>query len=87
MCKRLPNHDALAALVETVLCLAFCFQSGTDPKQELDKAQYNRMQELLKRKRLTQREDNVRIITEISIFKFPWNTLTFCLMISFCNQY
>lgn len=32
--------------------------SGTDPKQELDKAQYDRMQELLKKKKLTKKEDS-----------------------------
>ena len=37
----------------------FFFQTGKDPKTELDKAQFNRMQELLKRKRTTQRELDV----------------------------
>ena len=38
--------------------------SGSDPKKELDKAQFNRMQELLKRKRQSQREIEVKFIVQ-----------------------
>ena len=36
-------------------------QTGTDPKSELDKAQFQRMQDLLKRKRTAQKEAEVSI--------------------------
>ena len=43
---------------------------GTDPKKELDKAQFNRMQELLKRKRQAQKDAEVRI--DIRFEYLPW---------------
>ena len=47
--------------INQYVSFAFYIQGATDPKKELDKAQFNRMQELLKRKRLAQKEEDVRI--------------------------
>ena len=69
------NYDEMRIIFLTIVyedknykMKCFLFQTGKDPKTELDKAQFNRMQELLKRKRTTQRELDV-ILTLIIILR------------------
>ena len=55
-------------IIDELCKINIIFQSGNDPKAELDKAQFTRMQELLKKKRLAQREKDVSVLKCTKIF-------------------
>ena len=75
----------------TYFCFHFCIQTGTDPKKELDKAQFNRMQDLLKRKRQAQKDGDVSILLAFKLscntntsyqYKWRWIFTHFCFSIT-----